>query len=45
MITLNQYLCFILMLTKTFISIGIGVSIGLSRLRNSALAKILITIT
>lgn len=33
------------MLTKTIISIGIGVTIGLSPLRNSALAKILITIT
>lgn len=32
-------------LTKTLISIGIGVSIGLSSLRNSSLAKILITIT
>ena len=34
-----------LMLTKTLISIGIGVVIGLSPLRNSSLAKILITIT
>jgi len=31
--------------TKTLISIGIGIAIGLSPLRNSALAKILITIT
>jgi len=41
--TLNQYLYF--MLTKTLISIGIGVAIGLSPLRDSSLAKILITIT
>ena len=34
-----------LMLTKTLISIGIGVAIGLSPLRNSSLAKILIAIT
>ena len=34
-----------LMLTKTLISIGIGVVIGLSPLRDSSLAKILITIT
>ena len=33
------------MLTKTLISIGIGVAIGLSPLRDSSLAKILITIT
>lgn len=33
------------MLTKTFISIGIGVLIGLSPLRNSTLAKLIITIT
>ena len=33
------------MLTKTLISIGIGAAIGLSPLRNSLLAKILITIT
>ena len=33
------------MLTKTLISIGIGVIIGLSPLKNSSLAKILITIT
>jgi hypothetical protein len=33
------------MVTKTLISIGIGVIIGLSPLRNSALAKLLITIT
>ena len=33
------------MLTKTLISIGIGVAIGLSLLRNSSFAKILITIT
>ena len=33
------------MLTKTLISIGIGVAIGLSPLRNSSLAKFLIAIT
>lgn len=33
------------MLTKTLISIGIGVAIGLSPLRDSSLAKFLITIT
>jgi hypothetical protein len=33
------------MITKTFISIGIGVLIGLSPLRNSTLAKIIITVT
>lgn len=33
------------MFLKTLISIGIGVAIGLSPLRNSQLAKILITIT
>ena len=33
------------MLTKTFISIGIGVAIVLSPLIDSSLAKILITIT
>lgn len=30
---------------KTFISIGVGIAIGLSPLRNSQVAKILITIT
>lgn len=34
-----------LMFTKTIISIGIGIAIGLSPLRDSSLAKILITIT
>jgi hypothetical protein len=33
------------MLTKTILSIGIGVVIGLSPLRNSSLANILIVIT
>ena len=33
------------MLVKTLISIGIGVTIGLSPLRESQLAKFLITIT
>ena len=33
------------MVSKTLISIGIGIAIGLSTLRNSQLAKILITIT
>ena len=33
------------MVSKTLISIGIGVIIGLTPLRNSALAKFLITIT
>ena len=33
------------MVSKTLISIGIGIAIGLSPLRNSQLAKILITIT
>ena len=33
------------MFTKTFISIAIGVAIGIALLRNSSLAKILITIT
>jgi hypothetical protein len=33
------------MIPKTLISIGIGVAIGLSPLRNSQLARILITIT
>jgi|TARA_Y100000385_G_scaffold18768_1_gene18819 hypothetical protein len=33
------------MITKTLISIGIGVAIGLSPLRNSSLAKAIITIT
>jgi hypothetical protein len=33
------------MISKTLISIGIGVAIGLSPLRNSQLAKITITIT
>lgn len=32
------------MATKTLLSIGTGIAIGLSPLRNSALAKILITI-
>ena len=36
---------FVFMVTKTLISIGIGVVIGLSPLRNSSLAKIWITIT
>ncbi len=31
--------------TKILLSIGIGIAIGLSPLRNSSLAKILITIT
>ena len=30
---------------KTLISIGIGIVIGLSPLRNSSLAKLLITVT
>ena len=34
-----------IMTTKTLISIGIGVVIGLSPLRNSSLAKLIITIT
>lgn len=33
------------MVPKTLISIGIGVLIGISPLRNSTLAKIIITIT
>jgi len=33
------------MLAKTIISVGIGIAIGLSPLRDSSLAKILITIT
>jgi hypothetical protein len=33
------------MVSKALISIGIGVVIGLSLLRNSQLAKIIITIT
>ena len=33
------------MLTKTFISIVLGVALGLSPFRNSALAKIWIAIT
>ena len=33
------------MITKTLISIGIGVAIGLSPLRNSSLAKFIIAIT
>jgi hypothetical protein len=33
------------MITKTLISIGIGVLIGISPLRDSTLAKIIITIT
>jgi hypothetical protein len=33
------------MVTKTLISVAIGIAIGLSPLRNSLLAKILITIT
>jgi hypothetical protein len=32
------------MLTKTLISIGVGVVIGLSPLRNSSLANLIITI-
>lgn len=35
----------LIMVSKTLISIGIGVAIGLSPLRNSQLAKIIITIT
>jgi len=33
------------MITKTLISIGIGALIGISPLRDSTLAKIIITIT
>ena len=33
------------MITKTLLSIGIGIAIGLSPLRNSSLTKLLITIT
>lgn len=33
------------MVSKTLISIGIGIAIGLSPLRNSQLAKIVITVT
>ena len=33
------------MISKTLISVGMGVAIGLSALRDSHLAKILITIT
>ena len=35
----------LLMLTKTLLSIGIGIAIELLPLRNSSLAKILITLT
>jgi len=35
----------LIMVSKTLISIGIGVAMGLSPLRNSQLAKIIITIT
>jgi len=36
---------FVFMFTKTVISIGIGIAIGLSPLSDSSLARILITIT
>lgn len=35
----------VIMITKTLLSIGIDIAIGLSPLRNSSLAKILIAIT